>query len=316
MELKGHTIGFKGEYSATVLKADGTVKEFLNEEKTLRSGDVIKNLLLDNFFQRLISVENPISNSCLRVGTGSNPVAVNQTALANQISISGNWPVSTLTGTPAILEGGLLKASVSGTFTFTLGQVVGNISELGIDFSNLSSTSQTIIHSRALVVDGSGNPTTITVTAQEQLVITYTLKMETSASDVITNYPLNVSGTTVNTEITHRWAGPNPLTAFVTSGILAANGLDVFDGALTPYGSSLTGNRASSGGPSIAYNVSGGKTDTYSFSISQGNLAAGISSAGRQSNQGLYKLGFNPPIPKNSDRTLSITILRTFGRLP
>ena len=321
MELKGHTIGFKGEYSATVLKADGTVKEFLNEEKTLRSGDVIKNLLLDNFFAKLIAETSPISVTTIRCGSGSAPVNASQSSLTNQLTlISGNWPSANTAGAAnAVVDGSLLKANISFTFTFALGQISGNISELGINFAGTATASNTLIHSRALVVDNLGNPTTISVSTEEQLIITYTLKMETPVADVVTTVPMLINGVPTDVEVTQRWAFLRQLQVYTDSRFHdAAASFSVYNGALNGISANPAGTSASisSGGLSFSYNVSSGKTTTYSLSITQGNLSGGISALIPVTNNSVVKFGFNPPIPKTADRTLSITVRQTFGRLP
>lgn len=321
MELKGHAIGFKGEYSATVLKADGTVKEFLNEEKTLRSGDVIKNLLLDNFFAKLIAEQTPIGNTAIRCGTGSAPVNATQSSLNNQLTlISGSWPSSnTSGGTNAVMDGSLIKADIPYTFTFALGQISGNISELGVNFAGTSTASNTLIHSRALVVDNLGNPTTISVSTDEQLIITYTLKMETPVDDVVTTVPMLINGVPTDVEVTQRWAFLRRLGIYTDSRFHdLVTTFSVYNGALNGISSNPAGTGAlvDSTGVSFSYNVSSGKTTTYNFSITQGNLSGGISALIPTAGSAVVKFGFNPPIPKNSGRTLSITIRQTFGRLP
>jgi len=320
MELKGHTIGFKGEYSATVLKADGTVKEFLNEEKTLRSGDVIKNLLLDNFFAKLISEESPISTVSIRCGTGTNPVSVAESSLNNQLLLtSGSWPSSSGSGPTVAIENNLLKGSVTYTFTFSLGQLSGNISELGVNFTGITTASNTLIHSRALVVDNLNNPTTITVTSQEQLIITYTLRMEANADDVVSTVSVSIAGVPTDITVTARWCILGALPYYVSNNLGGGTSdVTVFDGSLNPIGVLPSGSNSRFASKSYSYNVSGGKITTVSYSISQANLAGGISAliSGATASKPIVKFGFNPPLPKNSDRTLSITIRQTFGRLP
>lgn len=322
MELKSHTIGFKGEYSATVLKADGTVKEFLNEEKTLRSGDTIKNLLLDNFFTRLVSLAEPIGNAItIRCGTGSQPVVESQTGLQSPMTLqSGSWPSSfnAQADLPAVIESGLIKIGRTFTFTFNLGRIVGNISELGVDLANGTSNN---LHSRALVVDNQGNPSTISVTSQEQLILTYTLRAEYSVNDVVTNTTFLLNGVVTPVEVTARWNGVNThnlrqMLFLGFHGNLQAP--RVFNGDLNGINEDPSGNFETINSTySAAYNVSGGKQFTHTLGISTGNLVGGISViAGAVGNGGKMKFGFNPPIPKNADRTLSITVRQTFGRLP
>lgn len=323
MKLNGHKLGFRGQYSVTVLKADGTVKENLNEAGTLKSGQVIKNRLLDNFFTRLISVEVPISGATIRCGTGSVPVSDGQSSLANQITLnSGNWPSGSSTNPDSFLEDGKLKASSTFVFTFNLGQINGNIAELGVNFVGTASASNTLVHSRALVVDAQGNPTVISVSVEEQLIITYDLFMETSAEDVVTQGSYLLDGVPQNVEITQRWNRFTSLRNYLRSTFCSFSGNLTqrvrANGALNEIGV------APSGGSTVTasipfqfnYNVEGGKESTLSAATTQLNVLGGFNVWDLNVVTHTVKFGFNPPIPKTADRTLSITVRQTFGRLP
>lgn len=323
MELKGNTIGFRGEYRATVLKADGTVKEFLNEEKTLKSNDIIRNRLLDNFFSRLISVDSAVFSSArpsIRCGAGSASVVDSQTSLSSQLTLaSGYWPQagSPVTHPSASVNVDKVTGVATFVFTFALGQITGNISELGINFIGTQTVGDTLVHSRALVVDANDNPTVISVLSNEQLILTYNLYYEIGLADSTQTVTYNVSGTPTDVDVTIRHRSLSALRGYVDNPASAI----VYSGDL---GSQFTApsNAITSGlSVSTAYNSSGGKLYTLSLAIGQGNHLSGISAiAFTQSYDGggaaPLKIGFNPPIPKNSDRTLSISILQTFGRLP
>lgn len=321
MELKGHTIGFKGEYSATVLKADGTVKEFLNEEKTLRSGDVIKNLLLDNFFELLGNTGLGLSsNAYVRCGTGSTAVNVGQTSLANQMSlVSGNWPSGASSNPSGSLVGGIIKVEKPYTFTFNTGQIIGNIAELGVNFSGSGTNSNTLVQSRALVVGTQGNPTVITVTSSEQLILTYTLKAEIPAASITQTVDLILNEIPTPIEVTTAYRTTANLLGYVSLAnfqfLSSVGSLIVYNGSFGAPGTAPGGASASSGFGTAIYSGAAGKSATFPFTTSQGNVSGGITAAMYENNT-IFKFGFNPPIPKNADRTLSITIRQTFGRLP
>lgn len=75
------------------------------------------------------------------------------------------------------------------TFTFFAGTATGNISEVGVGTATTGST----LFSRALVLDSMGTPTTITVLADEDLVVIYELWIKQPAGDVVAS----VSGQSV-----------------------------------------------------------------------------------------------------------------------
>lgn len=133
--------------------------------KIIRCGKVIKSLpRTDNLITRGGMESLGSLSGRLFVGTGSSTPLFSNTALDSPLTSAAgagwNDIASTLSGTNYIKES-------RNIITFPIGAVVGNISELSL--SNSGQDSDT----RALFKDGAGDPTTITVTAQDQLVVTY-----------------------------------------------------------------------------------------------------------------------------------------------
>ena len=108
----------------------------------------------------------------LHVGTGSTAPTYSDTSLENFLT-SANSP--TWTDSPSVLNGSVYEKESSKIFTFALGSVVGNLSELGVALQ-----ASTSLQTRALFKDGVGDPTTIVVTALDQLVVTYFVTKHTS----------------------------------------------------------------------------------------------------------------------------------------
>lgn len=317
MELKGHTIGFKGEYSATVLKADGTVKEFLNEEKTLRSGDVIKNRLLDNFFTLLNLNATPLWNPtgfrlrvAIKAGTSASAVLNTQTALVAPFGLS-TWPTADSETDTISQNGSSYTMTRSFTATFGLGAIVGNVAELGVAFST-NGNSGSGVQSRALVVDSQGNPTVISVLAEEQLIITYSLTAVLSLDDVVTQVDSQTSNGIIATTVTQRIA----LLSQVNIRRITNNEAFsfVFNGGLGPV-NSMPGGSNTVGSDGASSLTPTHKDRTSNFSLTQGNLSGGITAFALGQSDSPFKIGVSPPIQKNNSRTLSITVRRTFSRL-
>lgn len=159
--------------------------------KVLRDGVVIdelpeqKNLILRGVMDSIKDL-----GVYLHVGTGSAIPDFNDTSLSNFLKSS---PASSWSEQASILNGSVYEKEVVNTFTFAVGDVVGNISELGV--ASLSSQVNDL-HTRALFKDGAGDPTTITVTAQDQLVVTYFVKKHISMTP--TSESLLVDGITIN----------------------------------------------------------------------------------------------------------------------
>lgn len=309
MQLKGQAVGFKGEYAVTILDKNGNKKEYINKEQTLRSGEPIKNALLDTFFELLYTTSNNLSLAHIRCGSGAGAVVNTQTALEQQLSLnSGSWPQNGGSTLNTQLEGGIIKMAQSHTFTFGLGQIAGNISELGVQFTRTGS-----LHSRALVEDSQGQPATITVTRDEQLVITYTLRAEASADEVVQTVPMMINGEATNTEVTCRW---NTLSAISIINLLAVASPQIGYGTFNaPF------ERPSFGGASVVTPsrtpIVGGRRLTATWSANVANYTRMIEIMQSHSTIAVsyIKFQFVPPIPKNSDRTLSISIDYIFGRI-
>lgn len=140
---------------------------------------VMSNLLVDGFLAWLDSaasvthgVTSTTVNSRCSVGTGSTPPAFTNTALESQIGFANTRVIVNNTAT-YITETDEVEFVNSTRFTFNQGAIVGNISELGIFYGNLSTS--TDLQARSLIKDLEGNPTTKTITADDQLVVNYDL---------------------------------------------------------------------------------------------------------------------------------------------
>jgi hypothetical protein len=112
----------------------------------------------------------------IHVGTGNNPPLFSDTSLNAFLGsqVGPAWAESS-----PVLNGSTYEKEDSTTFTFPVGGVVGNLAELGVSSSPAEAAD---LHTRALFKDGVGDPTTVTVTALDQLVITYFVKKHVTMS--------------------------------------------------------------------------------------------------------------------------------------
>lgn len=153
-----------GVYGIKVLRNAGTDKEHLED-----FGES-PNMLLDGFFERFASGNLDTYRWYMFVGSGTTPVDATQTQLVSQV---GNNDQMFPRSNDNVKVGNDYIASTTGVAEWGIGDIVGNISEAGIRLGTISGST---VDSRALIVDSQGNPTTITVTAEDKLVISYTLK--------------------------------------------------------------------------------------------------------------------------------------------
>lgn len=153
-------IGVGAIYTFRVLK-DGVVVQETNPTK---------NLFLDTGVLNCTTSGTSIMNT-LFVGTGNSTPEATQSSLDSAIAsrtydqrISSRDARTTNTSDPDNYYG-----SLSCTWRFPLGAVVGNVTEAGWGRGTVASHT---LASRVLVRDSSGNPTAITVLADEQLEVT------------------------------------------------------------------------------------------------------------------------------------------------
>lgn len=147
-----------------------------------KTGEVVKDT---GFFKNLITNQG-LDNICgsdnnalryMSVGTGTTAPAITDTQLVNlravvDINASGNTAITSLDTTNNYLISTL-------TASFLNGSASGNISEVGVGMSY----DGTLLTSRALVRDANGDPTTITVLSDEDLVVIYKFKIKQPTVD-------------------------------------------------------------------------------------------------------------------------------------
>lgn len=150
-----------GRYTLKVTRPDGTVRE------SLEFDNLITDAGIDNF-----ATTGNHTKHCF-VGSGNTAPAATDTALVNQIAES-NQAVNAgignvFTDDPTNNQG---YQYFRKTYRFDAGVAQGVLAEIGT-----GDTPGTSLTSRALIRDGNGNPTTITVLADEILDVTFEVRM-------------------------------------------------------------------------------------------------------------------------------------------
>ena len=160
IELKSE---LEGIIKLEVIREDGTLKEAAGLNVPFKN--LITNAGLD--YVNGYSTINDCTDYC-KVGTGSTPPAVTDTDLAAKTGIASPQGSQTNSVQKTTLPYYSQHVRV---FTFAVGAVSGNLTEIG--FFNYASSGT--MWSRALIKDSGGNPTTLTLLATEQLRVTYTV---------------------------------------------------------------------------------------------------------------------------------------------
>lgn len=294
----------KGEYVLQLKNAEGEV--------TYTTG-LRPNLILDNFFDVTTSTEAfyPSYPRTLRVGTGTNPPANNQTTLT---SLLASVNESSFTGGAVVVNGNNWSTTATMVFQFPLGGVVGAVSELGLKLYGLGGA--TTVHTRALVTDTGGNPTTITVTGSDQLVITYKITVAGTDTDGTGVISLGGSNYTWTTRRDQPSATVSEYLWLLLNGEYNLRGIGGSSSVFGGVGVRVTDIQDTAGTFTTDRSTAGRIRKTISLGISQGNLAGGIQNISAESGNGgyFYKINFTPAIPKDATKIFTLTTETTLSR--
>ncbi len=263
------------------------------------------NLITDNGLNRMGSASDYLGN-CM-VGSGSTAPANTDTTLQSQVATTAAIQTETNGNNASPRYGWRRK-----TFRFAAGVAAGNLSEVGVGYST------TAVFSRALIVDGGGSPTTITVLADEVLDVTYELRFYISEADVAFNVdisavtyacvvrPANITegiGTQVGDAISVNSVNrANGIKAYETQTLGAVSG----EPAGTAFDVSYTNSAYTAG---TFY-----RTTVATAALNQGNTATGIGSMRIDNTFCDWQVRFTPKIPKDATKVLTLNVRSSWGR--
>lgn len=275
--------------------------------------DWFKNLITDQGMNRLGSGGGV---SHVLVGSGSTPPANSDTQLASHVAVTGNVTANT----SGYVAGPPYYVWTRYTWRFAQGAAAGNLSEVGVNWNGATSGS---MFSRALIRDGNGNPTTITVLASEFLDVTYELRVYPPQTDV--TFQATISGQTYNCTLRPSQLS-NQSTGWVPS-FFAGGGTDyqqlgytaVYSGSLGPVTDSPSGSVANTGSSYTtgAYSNNSFQRDgSLAMGLNDGNLAGGIKVFVFQNRIGTFQVEFTPAIPKTNAQLLTLNMRVSWARRP
>lgn len=296
-------IEVSGHYKLEVRKSNGEIRQTLEFD----------NLITDIGLDRMGDYADWFAYC--QVGSGSTTPSVGDTALVAWIAGSG-----TLFGAAAqaAQPSAPYYCSTTKTIRFSAGVATGNISEVGMGWA----VSGAALYSRALVLDGVGAPTTITLLADETLDVTYQIRQYMPTVDA--------TGTITLRGTVHDYIGR---ASSVTSGSyvfgwsMGSQGISAgyqrtsnyylaYDGAIgaitgTPAGASS----ASSSVSTIAYSAGSYEREhTMNWGLTAGNFGTGITAINGKMGIGPYQFGFDPAIMKTDVDELSLTFKISWAR--
>ena len=267
-----------------------------------------KNLIVDQGLNNAASTAiNALVTKC-KVGSSSDIPTTSDTALGQPVG--GYTPVVTSTynhssGNPVWYTYGRF------TYTFPVGAVTGDLREIGFFDSSDN------MFSHALIKDGAGNPTTVTVLADEQLFVTYEVRKYPAETDQTGAFILAINGVDTSfsyvarpalintTTSANYWHGSHQLG--VDTNIVAYESQTLGSATGTPTGTAVAGSGT------IDTYVAGSFKSTLNcvFDPSVANFTNGIGSMMLCNG---FQVSFNPAIPKNSDRRLILPLSILYSR--
>jgi hypothetical protein len=301
------TIGLQGFFTIKIRQPCGTIRREYR----------FPNLILDNGLDGIGT--NGLSwMQTIALGTDSTPPNASQIGL---ISLGPSTTTSNA-GTTGFVAGPPPYGWFRESKRFAAGTATGTWSEVGIGRTGSN------LWSRSLILDGGGSPLPITVLAIEIVDIEYELRMYRDITDATGTR--TISG--VDYDYIMRPAGLVSYSncparnlvdgTWMTTG--SGAGKYIYDGAIGLYTGAPSGLSAFDYQESSVAAYSAGtytKTTTFNWSIDNGNVSGGAKSFYgatfyNVTNIVRHQIEFDPVIPKNNTRTLSLTVSETWARRP
>ena len=300
----------EGWYKIEAIKPDGSRRVL---------ADWFPNLITDAGLEYMADASNWLQYC--QVGSGSSAPKVLDTALAARIASSDSLQ-STLDGAQATEPYYVWRRR---TVRFNEGVAAGNLSEVGMGWASEGS-----LFSRALILDSEGDPTTITVAADEILDVTYEFRFYPKTTDdtgsVILsgniggeyNYVMRAASVT-SSNLSSGWsigATGTSMGKTPAPSITYARDGDIEGITGSPSGG---GYAASSATPQLYENGSLERKMTVVWGPNNGNAPGGIRSFQVKLGIGTFQFrvglqGTDAPIPKTDQGELSLTFMHSWGR--
>lgn len=271
------------------------------------------NLILNSGLTRLPQ-QGINSVGYIQLGTGTTPPVPTDTTLAAVSKVYS----ATATVTDSYVPGPPNYYQTIRAYRAGPGVATGTFSEVGIGWNSGAN-----LFSRALIVDGGGSPTTITVLSDEYLEVYYTFRFYPMLTDITGT--TTISGSSYDWVLRSRLVGVDNREAsyLLTNGSWSSNvgNANIYQSTSTlgtitgsPSGSSSYANSSS-----VAYTAGNFYSDFSAVYGPATNVAGGvkcIDSCSSQSTVYGMQQSFTPVIPKTSTTVLTLTNRVTYARYP
>lgn len=304
MDLKVPRPRMRGWYKLEAVKADGS-----GRRRVL--ADWFPNVITDTGLNRIGT--NSIW-SYIHVGTSSTAPDTSQSALLGWVASTNSSPFAVVISAGNVDYFGDYYGYRQDVWRFNPGQATGTLAEVGLS----GAASNTNLWSRALILDGAGAPTTVTVLADEYLDVTYRLELYADYTSV-DGTQSGVSITGVGTrDVTIRAAEIGDAT-FWANGIgssvtASTSGLAVYTGSLGAITGRPSGTSATITSPTNATYSNNSLERAMSGTFGLGSANFTHKSIRFSWNYGSYQMEFDTGITKTSTQTMAYTGKISWGR--
>lgn len=158
--------------------------EILKKGVVVRTTDFQKNMVLDNFFNKMTaypSVGSVSSYWYMNLGTGTTPPTGTETALENEIVRKSYNESSAVLTYEDDVAAGVSRFIRTRVYNTVEGDIAGNLSEFGLGGNNAN----TDLYIRSLFKDPDGNPTVVSLQSDETLRLTHKFIFEMPLEGVV-----------------------------------------------------------------------------------------------------------------------------------
>lgn len=292
-----------GRFKIEAFKVDAQGDEIPGSRRL--AADWFDNLIVNAGLDRMGSNSDYLS-TCI-VGSGSAAPAVGDTQLQSRVASTTTINSDTNGMVVSPRYGWKRK-----TFRFAAGAAAGNLSEVGIGWSS------TAVFSRALILDGGGNPTTITVLSDEVLDVTYELRAYVNEADV--SFNVVISGVTYSCATRPANIGGNQglqlgESVTINTANRAAGVRTTETNTLGSVTSQPSGTTGAMDFTNEAY-VNGNfyRNHVLTCQLNDSNFATGIGAVIVSNTFSDFQTSFTPKIPKDATKILTLQVRSTWGR--
>lgn len=305
-EISEAKVGLEGWYTLRAIRRSGRVtREHTFKAEACRELPPFRNLITDLGLNRFGSTGASSVYSWCHVGTGTATPSVTDTQLQTFLAAVGTTPATSIanSGPPDYYSYRRF------TWTSTVGALGNNnLTEIGIS----GQATNGLLFSRELIRDSGGNPAAFPISDDEQLEVTYELRLYPNLSDVPATVMVGPNShdtitRPIDVTTAASWAPVNPLDSFANAALNSPN--VAYSGDLVPYtnsAGSLSGPLgAASSGATAPYtdgNFYRDVSNTWNISTGNGNIRVVMVSF----RCATFQVRFDPVITKLNTQVLTL----------